>query len=231
MVSTSDEYALRNGRHLDGRPLTIHEREKLLQKFLPDTRDFISSDPSTITSTTDPRVPSKLRTKVMPSTKSRSRRAEVVKVERRKPIRNTLWHTVYVTVYWIIHFCFSIYIRMRKGFRAARHRLRVIGFHHSRSPELIRRDIKNLSKMPNHLSVILELPKDDDKRSGLHRLLQDVGDLTAWCASVNIPLLSIYEKTGMFLSLNANRKTRITNCCRNTQAVYTTSSFRYFAHS
>jgi dehydrodolichyl diphosphate syntase complex subunit NUS1 len=207
MLSARQQHALSHGTHPDGRPLTTHEREKLLEQFLPETPSTASSpSTSSIPSPVQSRSTSRLRqTQTHPSPSkmaqpTKPRRARVSRVERRKPIRNTIWHSIYVGVYWMIHFFFSIYIRLRKSSRAIRHRVNAIKLHHSKSPELIRSDVKNLNKMPKHLSVILELPKDDDKRSGLNRLLQDVGELTAWCASVGIPLLSVYEKTGIFIA-------------------------------
>jgi dehydrodolichyl diphosphate syntase complex subunit NUS1 len=209
MLSQRQQHALTHDTHSNGRPLTAHEREQLLEKFLPETpaspSPRSSNNPTPVRSRSPIRArsPARLR-KITTMVRPQQRRPRVARVDRRKPIRSTFWHSVYVAVYWITHFFFSIYIRLRKVVRSVVHRSRAIFYHHNRSPELIRKDITNLAKMPQHLSVILELPKDDDKRSGLHRLLSDVGDLTAWCASVGIPLLSVYEKTGK-LQLNLCR--------------------------
>lgn len=69
-------------------------------------------------------------------------------------------------------------------------------YYHHRTPEIIERDVKDLMRLPKHLSVILKL--EDDGRGGaeLERLVNEVADLAAWCASAGIPMLSIYEKTG-----------------------------------
>jgi hypothetical protein len=71
-------------------------------------------------------------------------------------------------------------------------------YYHHRTPELIERDVKGLSRLPEHLSVILTL-EDDGRRGGaeLERLVNNVADISAWCACAGIPLLSVYEKTGM----------------------------------
>jgi hypothetical protein len=51
--------------------------------------------------------------------------------------------------------------------------------------------------LPKHLSVILTL--EDQRRSGagLEKLINEVTNVAAWCASAGISQLSIYEKTGM----------------------------------
>lgn len=69
-------------------------------------------------------------------------------------------------------------------------------YYHHHTPELIERDVKGLSRLPKHLSVILSL--EDNGRGGaeLERLVSEAAEIAAWCASAGIPRLSIYEKTG-----------------------------------
>lgn len=69
-------------------------------------------------------------------------------------------------------------------------------YYHHRTPELIRRDVKPLSRVPAHLSVILELAPEGGKKDALETILNDACELAAWSASAGIPTLSIYEKTG-----------------------------------
>lgn len=78
------------------------------------------------------------------------------------------------------------------------HVVSVFAHHHS-TPELIQRDVKNFSKLPYHLSVILKL-EDQGRGAGLETLVNEVSDIAAWCACSGIPLLSIYEKTGTLKS-------------------------------
>jgi dehydrodolichyl diphosphate syntase complex subunit NUS1 len=78
------------------------------------------------------------------------------------------------------------------------HRFYAVGLYHHRTPELIRNDIKNMSRLPKHLSVVLKLNDDEDKRTRLQSLINDLAEVTTWCASVGIPVLSVYEKTGKF---------------------------------
>jgi len=56
--------------------------------------------------------------------------------------------------------------------------------------------VKGLSRLPKHLSVILELEGNGRGGAELERLVNEAADISAWCASAGIPQLSIYEKTG-----------------------------------
>jgi hypothetical protein len=112
-------------------------------------------------------------------------------------VRRFLRRQYHVLVFALIHIFFSVYIRIRQAYHAVANRIYSVYYHHHRTPELIRRDVKGLRRLPKHLSVILTL--EDQRRSGagLERLMNEVTDVAAWCASAGIPQLSIYEKTGM----------------------------------
>ena len=69
-------------------------------------------------------------------------------------------------------------------------------YYHHRAPELIKQDIRSLDRLPQHLSVILDLKEEEQGYAGLEKLLDDVAEVSAWCASAGIPMLSVYEKTG-----------------------------------
>ena len=71
-------------------------------------------------------------------------------------------------------------------------------YYHHRTPQLIQKDVAQLSRLPNHLSVILELD-ERDRVGGLDTLIDDVAEIACWCASAGVPLLSVYERTGGFL--------------------------------
>lgn len=73
--------------------------------------------------------------------------------------------------------------------------LAVLYYHH-RTPELIKRDMKGLSKVPKHLSVILELQPEGGKKDRLETLVNDACEIAAWSAGAGVPVLSIYERTG-----------------------------------
>jgi hypothetical protein len=114
-------------------------------------------------------------------------------------IRNFLRSQLHLLVYIIIHTIFSVYIKFRQAYHAVRDRIYSVLYYHHRTPELIERDVKRLSRLPKHLSVILSL--EDGGRSGaeLERLVNEAAEIAAWCASAGISRLSIYEKTGAFL--------------------------------
>lgn len=69
-------------------------------------------------------------------------------------------------------------------------------YYHHRTPELIQKDVKSLKRLPEHLSVILKLEEGGRGDAGLETLMDEVAEISAWCACAGIPMLSIYEKTG-----------------------------------
>ncbi len=77
-------------------------------------------------------------------------------------------------------------------------RILAILYYHHRTPELIQKDVKGLSRLPTHLSVILKLEDGGRGGAGLEALVDEVAEISAWCACVGIPMLSIYEKTGAY---------------------------------
>lgn len=141
-----------------------------------------------------------------PPNRSRSPHPEAINLNGASPGRHERKHSLgvrrfllrqyYQLVFVIIHVFFSIYIRLRQAYHAVANRIYSIYYYHHRTPELIRRDVKGLRKLPKHLSVILTLDDQGRRGAGLERLLNEVADVAAWTASAGIPQLSVYEKTG-----------------------------------
>jgi hypothetical protein len=73
--------------------------------------------------------------------------------------------------------------------------LAIVNYRH-RTSQLIQKDIEGLSRLPEHLTVVISLQKEDD---ALHRLMDEVAELAAWSACAGIPTLSIYEKKGLHI--------------------------------
>ncbi|ORY87699.1 hypothetical protein BCR37DRAFT_375580 [Protomyces lactucae-debilis] len=65
----------------------------------------------------------------------------------------------------------------------------------SSSKELIKSDIANLTKIPSHLAVVI--------CGDLESLVNDVADLSVWCICCNIPILTIYERSGQLKGMDA----------------------------
>ena len=113
-----------------------------------------------------------------------------------RPIRHFIKTQIHVLVFTIIHTLFSLYIRARQIYHVLVDRLSAILYYHHRAPELIKQDVRGLSRLPTHLSVILELKGEDRGLARLDELMDEVAEIAAWCACVGIPTLSVYEKTG-----------------------------------
>lgn len=111
-------------------------------------------------------------------------------------IKTFLKQQLYLLVFILIHTLFSVYIRIRQTYHILLDRVFAILYYHHRAPELIRQDVKNLSRVPEHLSVILELKGKERGTAGLEALMDEVAEISAWCSCVGIPTLSVYERTG-----------------------------------
>ncbi|KAK4154635.1 putative undecaprenyl pyrophosphate protein [Chaetomidium leptoderma] len=168
-----DLEAYRRDERLGHKLLTPEERIRLLKPYLPSPPPRSRSRSRTESSTPDARA----------------------EKQARLGVRRFLRRQYHVLVFTLIHVFFSLYIRIRQACHAVANRIYSVYYHHHRTPELIRRDVKGLGRLPKHVSVILTL--EDQRRSGagLERLINEVTDVAAWCASAGIPQLSIYEKT------------------------------------
>jgi dehydrodolichyl diphosphate syntase complex subunit NUS1 len=176
MVSARDTELYRRDVKSQGRSLSAQERENLVKPYLPPVPEAQSSTTSSSQSQ---------RNGVKPGRKRR----------QKKPIRSFLKSTLHFLAYFVVHLIFGIYIRLRQTYHAVVDRIFALLYYHHRTPELIQKDVKNLSRLPGHLSVILTLKGEED--GGLETLMDDVSELGAWCASAGIPILSVYEKSGM----------------------------------
>lgn len=68
--------------------------------------------------------------------------------------------------------------------------------------------MKNLNRIPEHLSVVLEIKGGEQGTAGLEGLLDEVAEISAWCTCVGIPMLSVYEKTGIIHPRPLSRQER-----------------------
>ncbi|KAF2836548.1 Undecaprenyl diphosphate synthase [Patellaria atrata CBS 101060] len=193
MVGRAESTAFHTNTGPNGQELDVKEREQLFRPYLPQP-PIAPYSPS--------RVPFQ-RQKVPP------------KGRRRKLIRNFLKSRFHLLVYFIIHAIFSVYIRFRTAYHVTVNQLIAPFRYHWRTPQYIQRDVSSLEQVPRHLSVILELNRNDRDGSGLESLVHDVGQIAAWCASAEIPFLSVYERTGILKSKNAHTYEAIANTLQN----------------
>ena len=103
---------------------------------------------------------------------------------------------IHILVFTIIHALFSLFIRIRQTAHVLIDRIFAVLYYHHRAPELIKQDVRGLSRLPCHLSVILELKGEERGSAGLEGLMDEVAEISAWCACVGIQMLSVYERTG-----------------------------------
>lgn len=175
MVSSKDAEIFREDARLRGKKLSAAEREKLLKPYLPEP-------PS-------------------PDMKSKSsqKKSKTKQKPKSTPIRTFLRQQIHRLIYVFIHICLGFYIRISQTIAAVTDRVLAVTYYHHRSPELIARDVKGLSRMPEHLSVLLKLRKREE--DALQTLMDETAELAAWTTCAGIPVLSVYERTGTYFSV------------------------------
>ncbi|KAF2096647.1 di-trans,poly-cis-decaprenylcistransferas-like protein [Rhizodiscina lignyota] len=193
-TNKDEEAAFHRNATVDGRPLEPHEREAFFNRYLPPTPNSHSPSPAR-------------------GDRSHLQQSSSKKQPRKTHLRALIMSQVHLLIYTLIHFFFSIYIRIRRMYHAVVNRFMSVMYYHHRTPELIAKDVKALDRVPDHLSVVLELRQDD----GLEGLLEDVAEVAAWCCSAQIGMLSIYEKTGILKSYQQQTHRAIT---RNLHAYF-----------
>lgn len=119
-------------------------------------------------------------------------------------MRRFLKNQLYVLVFAILHGLFSLYIRIRQAYHIVSYQISSVLYYHHGTPEYIRRDVEGLGRKPKHLSAILKAEENQRPKADLDRLIEETAELAAWCASAEIPMLSIYEKTGARFSSRWN---------------------------
>jgi dehydrodolichyl diphosphate syntase complex subunit NUS1 len=183
-LTPTQEAAFRRNKQL-----SVQQREELLKPFLP-------SEP--LSSPSDTASEKKAL---------RDRRQRAQHASKRKhvgPIKQFL----HLAIYHVVALLFSIFFRFRRAYRLVRGKVISLLKYHHRTPEFIAHDVKNLEKLPKHLSVIVEYQEDDGSQgtAGLEGLVNDVCEIAAWTASAGIPFLSVYERTGKLRTLAEKAK-------------------------
>ena len=159
-----------------GRPLSAQEREKLLKPYLPSRPNAQAPKPQ-------------------------ANGKPGLRFHHKQRVRPAIRQSIHYLLFTIISLVFSIYVRVRTTYHAITDRILAVLYYHHRTPELIKRDVKGLSKVPSHLSVILEHLPEGGKQDRLEGLVNDACEIAAWSAGAGISMLSIYERTGEELYL------------------------------
>ncbi|KOS22012.1 putative undecaprenyl pyrophosphate synthase [Escovopsis weberi] len=112
-------------------------------------------------------------------------------------VRRMIKNQIYVLIFALMHGVFSLYIKTRQAWHAVRYQASSVLYYHHGTPEYIRRDVMGLGKKPRHLSAVLKIQTNHKPNADLDRLIDETAELATWCACAEIPVLSVYEKTGI----------------------------------
>ncbi|OAA45529.1 di-trans, poly-cis-decaprenylcistransferase [Metarhizium rileyi] len=168
-LSVRDREAYRADDASDHKILGQKEKERMLEAHLPN--------PSEIPAVVASKPPSQRRSRL--------------------GVRRFLKNQLHVLIFAMMHGLFSLYIRIRQAFHIVSYQVSSVLYYHHGTPEYIRRDVVGLGRKPGHLSAILKAEENQRPKADLDRLIEETAELAAWCASADIPMLSIYEKTGI----------------------------------
>ncbi|KAL6937749.1 hypothetical protein ACO0RG_004271 [Hanseniaspora osmophila] len=72
-----------------------------------------------------------------------------------------------------------------------------LAYNPANTPQLIRRDVNSLSKIPKNLAAILEYKSEEDVGGGVLGLMDGSSDLVAWSLSSGIKHLVLYDYNGI----------------------------------
>lgn len=111
-------------------------------------------------------------------------------------VRRFLQNQLHVLVFAILHGIFSLYIRIRQTVNVVCYQVSSVLYYHHATPQYIRKDVMGLQRRPKHLSAILKAEENHRAKADLERLIDETAELATWCACAEIPMLSVYEKTG-----------------------------------
>ncbi|KAK5987581.1 Dehydrodolichyl diphosphate synthase complex subunit NUS1 [Cladobotryum mycophilum] len=168
-MSTKDTNAYRADEKRDHTLLTEKQRQAIFKASLPSPNDGASSKSKNVQS----------------------------QHKSRLGVRRFIKSQIFVLIFAMMHGIFSLYIKTRQAWHAVRYQVSSVVYYHHGTPEYIRRDITGLSRKPEHLSAILKTEPNHKPKADLDRLIDETAELATWCACAEIPMLSIYEKTGI----------------------------------
>ncbi|UNI15123.1 diphosphate specific [Purpureocillium takamizusanense] len=112
-------------------------------------------------------------------------------------VRRFLQNQLHVLVFAVLHGIFSLYIRIRQTVNVVCYQVSSVLYYHHATPQYIRKDVMGLQRRPKHLSAILKAEENHRAKADLERLIDETAELATWCACAEIPMLSVYEKTGI----------------------------------
>ncbi|QNP99801.1 YALIA101S03e12024g1_1 [Yarrowia lipolytica] len=107
------------------------------------------------------------------------------------------------TVLLVFHLAYSLVHFVQYVAHRIKIRGLAISYHHNRTPQLISHDVADLTKLPNHLAVIVDLQDGSEEGGGVEGLVAQISEIAAWCCGTGeIKQLSVYERTGCLKSYN-----------------------------
>ncbi|EDK44670.1 conserved hypothetical protein [Lodderomyces elongisporus NRRL YB-4239] len=117
-----------------------------------------------------------------------------------KPITSSLPEMLFYFINHLILLWLFFFIAIFKNFQFAYRKTYLkflsLTYYPNKSPQVIRDDVNQMTKIPKSISCILDLKDDDDENGGKDGFMNLISELAAWTVSAGINKLIIYEYTG-----------------------------------
>lgn len=135
----------------------------------------------------------------LPTPNEPTSRAPTATTQRRPHlgVRRFIKNQIHLLIFTIMHGVFSLYIRSRQIWNIICYQASSVLYYHHGTPQYIQKDVMGLQRKPKHLSAVLKLGDHPKGKADLERLIDQTAELATWCACAEIPMLSVYEKTGI----------------------------------
>ena len=111
-------------------------------------------------------------------------------------VRRFIKNQIHMFIYIVMHGIFSLYLRIRQFWNVVCYQTSSVLYYHHGTPQYIQKDVMGLERKPKHLSAVLKVEGHHKAKADLERLIDQTAELATWCTCADIPMLSVYEKTG-----------------------------------
>ncbi|KAK9473533.1 Decaprenyl diphosphate synthase-like protein [Dipodascopsis tothii] len=108
---------------------------------------------------------------------------------------------VFHTILILFHIVLALYTIFSKHYNLAKNYTMAVAYHHHRTPQLIKNDLKGLSKTPKHVGVVLQY-KESEEGGGIEGLIEHIAEIASWSLGASVTTLTIYERTGKVIDMH-----------------------------
>lgn len=106
-------------------------------------------------------------------------------------------YIVYKCILLILYVAYGIFRYLQYQFNRMKLRIYNVIYNPTNTPQLIRKDVGKLQKVPKKVAAILRMKPIGDVGGGLTGLINDASELVSWTACAGIKHLTLYNDEGL----------------------------------